>query len=211
MKLANAGAIWLCIFSFALASQACTGVNEAPQGVGSDRTGPQSSTERSVATAPFSFSGGSEDYVAVVREAANPSEIPIRRIGFFTQGRTSPQFEFETPDGFVGFWPDNGEWCATLWSTGSGMVLRVFGPTSSGIGLLLEKGLQLPPEVVDLDGDGKNELIVTSGRLLVSNGETLEEPSSCLVLKWSAPDHRFDQVRTVPWNKRQDLFGKVVK
>jgi len=200
MRHKNVAWIWLCFSLFLPATNGCAGANVAQRG----------ERGQTVATARFSFSGWSADYVALVRETTS-SELPVRKIAFFAQGQASPQFEYKTADGFLGFWPDNGEWCGTLWSTGSAMVLRIFGPTPSGIGLLLEKGLQLPPEVVDLDGDGKNELILTSGRFSVTNGRTDEEPSSCLVFKWSASDHRFDQVRVVPWSKRQDFFGKLIK
>lgn len=164
-----------------------------------------------IAAAPLSFSGSSKDYIGVVREDTSKEGLPVRRIQFYPEGQTSPQFEFETMDGFVGFWPINGEWSGTLWSTGSAMTFRVFGPTSTGIGLLLEKGLQVPPELVDLDGDGQVELILTAGRFLVSNGRSVESPSSCSIYKWSPRDHRFNQVKTVPWSKRLESFRRLVK
>lgn len=137
----------------------------------------------------------------------NLSWPPIERKPLAPYGRNLT----ETPDGFLGFWPNNGEWCGTLWSTGSAMTFRAFGPTASGVGLLLEKGLQVPPELVDLDGDGQVELILTAGRHLVTNDKTVESPSSCSIYKWSPRNRRFDVMRTVPWSKRQELFWQLVK
>ena len=164
-----------------------------------------------IAATPFSFSKSSVDYVAAVSEGTSKDGLPVRRIDFYLEGQTDPKFEYETADGFLGFWPTNGEWSGTLWSTGSAMTFRAFGPTTSGVGLLLEKGLQMRPEVIDLDGDGKDELILTTGRFLVSGGKTMESPSSCSIYKWSVREHRFEQMRVVPWNTRQNIFGKLIK
>jgi|GEM_PF-6812620 len=201
MRLTKVVAIWLWFFMLVGGTSGCASPNAVQQ------NGPQ----KTIATAPFRFSGWSADYFAVVQESNSLAKIPVRRISLIAKGQASAQFEYKTPDAFLGFWPDNGEWCGTLWSTGSAMTLRIFAPSSTGIGLVLEKGLQQAPEVVDLDGDGKSELILTSGRHLVSNGKTVEEPSNCAVFKWSASDHRFEQVQSVPWSKRQDLFGRLMK
>lgn len=201
MTFRHVATIWLACFIFA-----------SPMG----RAGEMDLTQltgrgKPIAAVPLSFSHSSADYIGVVREDTSGDGLPVRRIQFYPQGQTSSQSEFETVDGFLGFWPTNGEWCGTLWSTGSAMTFRVFGPTSSGIGLLLEKGLQLPPELVDLDGDGQVELILTTGRHLVADDKSVESPSSCSVYKWSSRTRRFDETKTVPWSRRQEAFRKLIK
>ncbi|MBZ5640318.1 MAG: hypothetical protein LAO51_16375 [Acidobacteriia bacterium] len=164
-----------------------------------------------IAAAPFSFDQWSHDLVVEVRENTAQEGPPVRKVEFFRRGGEEPIYSFETVDGFVGFWPANGRWAATLWETGSGVVLRVFGAAGSGPGLVFERAMRMAPEWIDLDGDGEDEVLIAQGALMVSGGKLKETPTGFEVYRWNSTKATFALVNRLSWERRRALFRKLTR
>src|SRR5262245_48146276 len=81
----------------------------------------QPGPEKVIGKAPFTIE--TDDYVLVVSDDVSKDGLPLRKLAIYVEGQETVRFSQETPDAFLGVWPSNGKWIATIWERGSALVM----------------------------------------------------------------------------------------
>lgn len=132
--------------------------------------------------------------------------IPYRRLTFYK--KINKNFikihEFETADNFLSmyFLSDYNGNLMTIWISGSAYHFYVFSLIDKKIKLVLESGSKLTPEIVDIDNDGKYEILVTDGAFLIDSDtkKVISYPESTNIYKWDGKSYKLIQI--VHWKNR---------
>lgn len=118
-------------------------------------------------------------------------------------------YEFDAAiDRFVGLFPlgDNSNTLMTIWIGGSAYHFNVFNISAGKVSLSLESGSHNYPELVDLDNDGKEEILISEGAFLMDTKDkkVLSYPEKTDVFKWNGKNYVL--IKTVPWKGRLDAL-----
>lgn len=117
------------------------------------------------------------------------------------------------PDSFVGMFPlgDYSNALMTIWVGGSAYHFNVFSISAGKIYPALESGSHNFPELVDLDNDGRKEILISEGAFLVDakDKKVISYPEKTDVYKWN--DKNYVLIKTVPWKGRLEALKGVAK
>lgn len=136
--------------------------------------------------------------VVVVEGPRRPDELPWRVLSFYVRkgGRLTEGYRFTTTFSFVEMHPnEEGSRLITTWAAGSGHRTVIFAWEKDVVRGVLWLGWQRPPEFVDLDGDGEEEIIHA-----VPNVPSYRPSDTAEIYKWTGRDYQL--LRTVPWSDR---------
>lgn len=137
--------------------------------------------------------------LAVVTEGLRkPGRLPSVVLSFHVRGdgRLVETYRFTTVNTFVEMHPNSGgDRLITTWAAGSGHRTVIFAWEKDEVRGVLWLGWQRPPEFVDLDGDGEEEIIHA-----VPNVPSFLPPDTAEIYKWTGRDYQLS--RTVPWPDR---------
>ena len=101
---------------------------------------------------------------------------------------------------------DVGSNLMTVWTTGSSFMVRIFSISHGKLSLCVKHGSDMPPEIIDLDNDGIQELILSNGKMVVDDdGYIIRYPESVNVYKRKGGIYIYD--KTVGWKDRLKLGG----
>lgn len=128
--------------------------------------------------------------------------VPHRRLSVFQKvgGNLEKIYDFEPGDIFLSMYPlaEDGN-LMTVWVSGSAYRLYVFSAVEDTIRIVLEEGTKMMPEIVDIDNDGHNEILVSTGSHLLNKqvDSVLSYPSQTKIYKWRGDSYQL--LRTTPW------------
>ncbi len=113
-------------------------------------------------------------------------------------------FQRETADAFVGMLPlsDLQGNLLTVWTGGSGYHFVVFSIMNGKVVTVLEASSRNLLDIVDIDGDGSMEIIVTEdpGNVLSTKDVSAINKVTSSIYKWS--DSSYVLFKKVPWRSR---------
>lgn len=130
---------------------------------------------------------------------------PDRKLTFYKKmgAKFKETYQFKPGDFFLSMYPisDSGN-LITVWVTGSAYRFYIFSLVNNEIKLVLDEGSKLMPEIVDIDNDGEDEILISSGAFLVDamTKEVISKPESTRVYKWNGKSYKI--IKTVPWKDR---------
>jgi hypothetical protein len=142
--------------------------------------------------------------VVVAREDDAVGDTPVYRYVSFYQSRDGKLIEthqFKTSYLFSGMRGNIlGTRLITTWASGSAYRTGVFVMEKDDVRLVLWFGWKSPPEFVDLDGDGEDEVIQPVYRLYRPGSFA---PSEAIIWRWNG--NGYSVVRRAPWAERYRL------
>lgn len=130
---------------------------------------------------------------------------PDRRLTFYKKigDKFNKLYQFKPGDYFLSMYPtsDNGN-LVTVWVTGSAYRFYIFSFIDKEIKLVLDEGSKLMPEIVDIDNNGEDEILISSGNYLIDakTKKVLSYPESTRIYKWNGKSYAL--IKTVPWKTR---------
>ncbi len=142
---------------------------------------------------------GRNQMAVVVEGPRRPDELPPRLLSFYSRkgGQLVETHRFTTPNSFVAMHPTiDRTRLITTWASGSAYRTGIFALDKRNVRLVLWLGWKLPPEFVDLDGDGEEEVIHAI------DGFAGAEPDKADIYKWTGRDYQL--IRRVPWSARYE-------
>lgn len=126
----------------------------------------------------------------------------------------SKTFEYDAAmDHFVGMSPfgESSNILMTTWSGGSAYHFNVFAINGGRVSLVLESGSHNLPELVDIDNDGKQEILISEGAFLedAKDRKVLSYPEKTDLYKWNGKNYVL--IKTVPWKDRLEVLKGEAK
>ena len=134
----------------------------------------------------------------LVEEPGKPEELPERVLSFYfrKQGRLVETYRFTTPNSFETMYPTReGKRLITTWATGSGHRTGIFAIVNGAVQVVFWIGWNHPPQFVDIDGDGEEEIIHA-----VPVFPSSKTPEVAEIYKWDGREYKL--LRNVPWARR---------
>jgi hypothetical protein len=88
-----------------------------------------------------------------------------------------------------------------IWATGSATVVTLFRVIDKDIRLVLEVGTKFSPEVIDLDGDGISEVLISEGNWISGkDGKRVFKPMKTSIYKFQKD--KYIEIKTVSFENR---------
>ena len=111
------------------------------------------------------------------------------------------QYDQEEFSGLLSIrWLDTASVMA-IWATGSATAVTLFRLFDKEIKLVLEVGTEFSPEIVDLNGDGVMEVLISSGEWVVGkDGKRLYKPAKTSVYRFNGS--KYLEVKVAPYANR---------
>ncbi len=146
------------------------------------------------------------DAICVVTEKNDTSrvDVPTRTLVVYNEkdDRLQKVFQYDSYNGLLTLrWVDISTILA-VWDTGSGMNVTLFRVVGQEIKLALEVGCQFLPEVVDVDGDGSEEVIISHDeeKEFTPQGQMFVRPTKASIYTYGREGYK--KVRVVAWKDR---------
>jgi hypothetical protein len=111
------------------------------------------------------------------------------------------QYDQEEYSGLLSIrWMDMSSIMA-IWATGSATVVTLFRVIDKDIRLVLEVGTKFSPEVIDLDGDGVKEVLISEGSWTAGkDGKRVFKPIKTSIYRFQKD--KYIETKTVPFENR---------
>lgn len=126
--------------------------------------------------------------------------IPFRQLRLYEMRNNflAKKYEMETPDNLVAVSSLSDGNLMALWMSGSAFRVNIFSAVDAEVRLVLKEGSKTAPEAVDLNNDGTEEILISSGSVFLPNNKI--EPETTRIYKWDGKSYRL--IKTVPWRGR---------
>jgi hypothetical protein len=155
-----------------------------------------------------------KEYVCIVT-ALKPdySQIPICEFSFYEKKKDKlvKKYAYETMASFLSMYPlsDAGGNLLTIWVGGSGYQFLVFSISGDEIKIVFDDGSKGMPEIIDIDNDGKYELLVMEGAFTINykTKEVITLPEGTDVYKWNG--NTYVKIGFIPWGNKLAPLRKV--
>ncbi|MBI4685851.1 MAG: hypothetical protein HY755_11725 [Nitrospirae bacterium] len=113
-------------------------------------------------------------------------------------------YEYKTGNNFIGMYPladANGD-LVTIWVGGTAYHFNIFSLVDSEIKMVFEDGSKQLPEIVDIDNDGKDEILITQGSFLMNRDtkKLFRYPEETRIYRKEGDSYKL--IKTVPWENR---------
>jgi hypothetical protein len=111
------------------------------------------------------------------------------------------QYDQEEYSGLLSIRWMNTSSIMAIWATGSATVVTLFRVIDKDIKLVLEVGTKFSPEVIDLDGDGINEVLISEGSWIAGkDGKRVFKPTKTSIYRFQKD--KYIETKAVPFENR---------
>ena len=134
--------------------------------------------------------------------------VPNRKLGLFERNgdRLIKKYEYETGDWFLSLYPlkDSAGNLLTIWGGGVAYHFLIFSMVENKVHVVLEDGSYFLPDIIDIDGDGEQEILVTIGKFTTTRANQIIPPEGRRIYKWSEKEYIL--IGILPWMKIIDAL-----
>lgn len=111
------------------------------------------------------------------------------------------KYIYETMASFLCLYPlgEAGGNLLTIWVGGSGYQFVIFSISDDKIRIVFDDGSTRMPEIADIDNDGGDELLITTGafRTDYRTKEVISLPEARDIYKWNG--NTYAKIKSIPW------------